>query len=237
MTEIPAQLVGTKRFIKVEKQSKDPKTSPEGPFFAADDTELQNWIQNGGNVGLSLGKLVALDIDTDRFRALASQHLLETFTVRSGGGGEHWYYQSDWSGKRTFTGESQNELGSIRSGIWYTVVPPSIHDETGDRYRILQDREVQRVPASQIQSFAGGPLLDSADTGVARSPTIIRHAEYLLVVCHRGRESRHSVLPSRPFRGSTRLSDIHVHDTRSTRSHVGSALEYSKHYPQHAPHT
>ena len=152
MVTIPKQLHGYERLIKLEPESKAPVASPEGPFYSVDDTELRNWIQNGGNVGLNLGELVALDVDTDRFREIAENSLPDTFTVRTGSGGEHRYYRSEWSGKRQFK-DGEIDLGSVRSGNWYTVIPPSIHDETGNQYTVLHDRPIQPVPELQIQDF------------------------------------------------------------------------------------
>jgi hypothetical protein len=151
MSEIPTQLVTAGRFIKLEAESKRPEASPEGPFFEADDRELQNWIQNGGNVGLNLGDLVALDVDSDRFRRIASEKLLPTFTVRSGGGGEHRYYKCDWSGKRQFK-SGQTDFGSVRSGNWYTVIPPSVHP-SGANYTVLKNRPIQKIPEAQMIEF------------------------------------------------------------------------------------
>jgi len=149
---IPEQLQSYSRFIKLKAESKAPKVSPEGPFYSADDPELESWIQNGGNVGLNLGELVALDVDSDRFRQIAENSLPDTFSVRTGSGGEHRYYRSEWSGKRQFS-NGDTDLGSVRSGNWYTVVPPSIHDETGNEYTVLHDRQIQPVPEMQIQDF------------------------------------------------------------------------------------
>jgi hypothetical protein len=149
---IPEQLHSYSRFIKLESESKAPKVSPEGPFYNADDPELESWIQNGGNVGLNLGELVAFDVDSDRFRQIAENSLPDTFSIRTGSGGEHRYYRSEWSGKRQFS-NGETDLGSVRSGNWYTVVPPSIHDETGNEYTVLHDRQIQPVPEIQIQDF------------------------------------------------------------------------------------
>jgi hypothetical protein len=149
---IPEQLHSYSRFIKLKPESKAPKVSPEGPFYSVDDPELENWIQNGGNVGLNLGELVALDVDSDRFGRIAKANLPRTFSVKTGSGGEHRYYRSGWSGKRQFK-DGETDLGSVRSGNWYTVVPPSVHDETGNEYTVLHDRRICPVPKIQIQDF------------------------------------------------------------------------------------
>ena len=151
MTGIPEQLVGQERFLKIEPESKAPTVSPEGPFFAATDTELQDWIQSGGNVGLNLGPLVALDVDSDQFKKLAGKHLRSTFSVRSGSGGEHRYYRCDWSGRAQFT-DGEEDLGSIRSGNWYLVVPPSTHPN-GKQYYTLRDKPIQTIAVSQLEDF------------------------------------------------------------------------------------
>jgi hypothetical protein len=151
-SEIPDRLHDYSRFIKLEKKSKAPKVGPDGPFYGATDSELQKWIQSGGNVGLNLGQLVVLDVDHDKFETIANKILPDTFTVRSGGGGEHRYYRSEWSGRRQFS-EGGTDIGSVRSGNWYVVVPPSIHDKTENRYTVLHDKPIHPVPEIQIQDF------------------------------------------------------------------------------------
>jgi len=150
---VPDRLVGTERFIKLEQESKAPKIGPDGPFFKADSPELAEWIETGGNVGLNLGDLVALDIDSYEFEQLANEQLPRTFSVRSGGGppGEHRYFRCEWSGRRVFN--KDGELGSVRSGNWYLVVPPSVHPETGDQYQVLRDTQITPIPEIQLQDF------------------------------------------------------------------------------------
>jgi hypothetical protein len=152
MPGIPERLAPYSRFIKLESESKAPKVSPEGPFYDAGDDELIRWIEDGGNVGLNLGELVVLDVDHDEFRQVAHDHLPNTFTVRSGGGGEHWYYRSDWEGRRQFT-DGETDFGSVRSGNWYVVIPPSVHPDTGNEYSVLRNSEVQPVPKIQVEDF------------------------------------------------------------------------------------
>lgn len=149
---VPSRLVGTERFIKLERESKAPKVGPDGPFYKADSPELAGWIENGGNVGLNLGGLVALDIDSYEFEQLASDHLPRTFSVRSGSGGEHWYFRCEWSGRRQFS-QDGTDMGSVRSGNWYLVVPPSIHPETGEQYHVLRDNPITPIPEIQLVDF------------------------------------------------------------------------------------
>lgn len=151
--DIPSQLQEFDRFIRLKSGSKAPAMSPEGPFYRAGESDLQEWIQDGGNVGLNLGELVALDIDSEEFERLANQHLPETFSVRSGSGGEHRYFKSQWSGRSQFTADG-DDLGSIRSGNWYLVVPPSIHPN-GEPYRTLRNKPIRKVPKEQIEDFIG----------------------------------------------------------------------------------
>lgn len=152
---IPKQLLGEGRFLKLESGSKAPATgegqSPDGPFYAATDQELTRWLDSGGNVGLNLGPLVCVDVDNPEFQKLVDDQLPESFSVRSGSGGEHRYFQSDWSGRRAFS-DSDTELGSVRSGNWYVVVPPSTHPN-GNQYRVLDEKPIQSVDESRLSAF------------------------------------------------------------------------------------
>lgn len=166
---VPSRLVGTERFIKLEQESKAPKIGPGGPFFKADSPELAEWIETGGNVGLNLGDLVALDIDSHEFRQIADNKLPETFSVRSGSGGEHRYFRSEWSGRRQFS-QNGDDMGSVRSGNWYLVIPPSIHPETGEQYQVLRDNPITPVPVVQLRAFLKeasrvGNVSGTANTG------------------------------------------------------------------------
>jgi len=122
-----------------------------GPFYRADDQELIDHLESGGNVGFPLsGSIIVIDVDHDEFRQLLDRKLPSTFTVRTGSGGEHRYYHApNWSDDRQLNVDGL-DYGSIRSDGWQVVIPPSIHPETGDRYTVKSDRSIRSVGTDEI---------------------------------------------------------------------------------------
>lgn len=193
MTEIPSRL-SDRHLIRihppeadVENPGKKPKDNARnGPFWSANDSTLQDWINKDGNVGVGLvDDLVVIDVDNlDRFLDLVSEHsisLPETFSVRTGGGGRHYYFKcSSWSSNTTLT-EDDDEVFSIRTDGWQAVIPPSIHPETGERYEVQQDEPMANVGVDTLQELAelvngqptqGGSGGSSAASGGGTAPCV-----------------------------------------------------------------
>jgi hypothetical protein len=157
---IPDQLTDYK-LLKIHGPSADcnhPGKQPvgsatEGPFYRVNDPELVRHINNGGNVGIPLfSSLVVFDVDHDQFGELLDFKLPPTFTVRTGSGGEHRYFHSpNWPDDRQIR-VNGTDLGSVRSDGWQVVIPPSVHPETGEQYRIKVDRQISSVGSYEIAS-------------------------------------------------------------------------------------
>lgn len=167
---IPPQLTGNRPlFLKVYGPDADvanPGKQPvgsvaTGPFFRA--SALTDWLAAGGNVGRALNDdLVAVDIDATTLIELADIHLPATFTVETGGGGEHRFYQCpDWNTNCQIGGN--RELGSIRSSHWFVVVPPSTHP-SGGQYKPLTDHEAAPIKPETLESFRDAAQDVSPDT-------------------------------------------------------------------------
>ena len=124
-----------------------------GPFFKSHDPELIDHIESGGNVGLPLsGPIIVFDVDHDRFGELLDEKLPATFTVRTGSGGEHRYYHApEWSEDRQLNIDG-TDYGSIRSDGWQVVIPPSVHPETREQYRVIDDRLIRSVGSHEIEA-------------------------------------------------------------------------------------
>lgn len=157
---IPPYLNGGKPvFIKLAHNSKAPKkgnSAKDGPFYEITDEEIQKHVDRGGNVGRVLrDRFIAIDVD--------HQTLLDeladwpdTLVIESGGDGLgfHYYYQvPGWdTNQKELTTDGLN-IGSVRSGNSYCLVPPSRHDETNEKYLVSNPRNAVEISASRLSSL------------------------------------------------------------------------------------
>lgn len=161
MTGIPDQLLDAP-LIRLRPNSKRPVVDA----YEVEPIEyIRKWLDDGGNVGVSLlGDLIAIDADDDRFADAAEETLPPTFTVETGGGGEHRYYRCEgWDSNRTLS-----DLGEIRSDGWQVAAPPSIHPN-GRRYRVIEDRPIAEVEPAALEKLlaevSDRPWYQNASTG------------------------------------------------------------------------
>jgi len=162
MTElVPSQLSSeTPTFLRIAKRSKAPKrgnSASDGPFYHCNDSEIVRHLGSGGNIARVLrDDLVAFDIDSDQLKEIVEDRLPDSFEIKSGGEGTgfHRYYRSpEFRGNQIEFKDSGTELGGLRSGNSYCLVPPSKHDETGNDYSVSEDREIAYLPADVIESL------------------------------------------------------------------------------------
>ena len=123
MITIPEQLKKEEfRFIKLQKQSKIPiqgiKWSEN--LYKYDDEELLKWLKENGNYGVVAGHgdLRILDIDDIK---KAEKFLIEfnTFTVKTPGGGFHFYIISKYNKNHVLN----DGAGEFRANNYYVVGP------------------------------------------------------------------------------------------------------------------
>ena len=162
MISIPEQLI-TQPLIRVCRPEckshnncsgagKRPVTSTNNPRPIG---EIRNWIRSGGNYGVvakQSNDLVVLDSDSELFTELVRDELPETFTVRTGSGNYHFYFRSEVNINQSFKSQS-SEFGSIRSDNWHTVGAGSVHPDTGDKYQVAIDTELNILSESDVQEF------------------------------------------------------------------------------------
>jgi hypothetical protein len=162
INEIPEQIRG-ESLIRVSGLDHDvngtagaaPKPgdgAASGPFFNADDDELAKWIKSGGNIGVaSQGDLVLIDIDDiEEWNSRVDVDLVDTFTVRSGGGGRHLYYRCEEWGDGASLRKDNEEIFSIRAQNSFVVAPPSIHHTTGEQYIVEKDEPIQTIHSAAL---------------------------------------------------------------------------------------
>lgn len=169
MVSIPEQLSEESHFIRLYPEEKKPVGSTtKGPFFEYSSTELNDWINDGGNVGLSLNNdLVVFDIDSSQLRGILDDHLPHSFTTKTGSGGYHRFFRcAGWTELRQFK-DGDTDLGSLRSDSWQVVIPPSVHPN-GIRYQLRSavpiadisvadiNQAIEKIPNQSVSSNTGG---------------------------------------------------------------------------------
>ena len=158
---VPSQLASeTPTFLRIAERSKAPKrgnSASDGPFYHREDSEIIRHLGQGGNLARVLqDDLVAFDIDSLELKEIVEDRLPDSFEIESGGEGTgfHRYYRSpEFEGNQIEFKDSGTEIGGLRSGNSYCLVPPSKHDETGNEYSVSEDREIAYLPADTIEKF------------------------------------------------------------------------------------
>jgi len=166
--EIPDQLKRNDklRYILIRKDEKK-KLPVEKEWqikrnYAANEPKLRGWIRGGGNYGVltGLGSLVVFDADeVEHLNQLGVlKKLPETFTVRTGGGGLHFYYYCKGLQKKIVLsdpvlmeedGTTPLHLGEIQAKGEFVIGPGSLH-RTGKRYEIINDAEIAEIEYEQL---------------------------------------------------------------------------------------
>lgn len=172
MAAIPEQLrIPAFRFCLIrggDKRPFEPGWQKEGYVF--DDPKLVN---HSGNYGVvcGFGGLVVLDVDEPvRIKALVDHHTLpNTFTVRTGGGGYHFYFVSpDIKEKIVLRDANGDHLGELQATGSQVVGPGSTHPN-GNAYAIVND-----VPIAEI---SGADLLAVLDPVIPQKSNVARLEE------------------------------------------------------------
>ena len=160
--EIPHQLAEYPgaRFILINKTEGKGKKPKERKWtteknYNANEPKLLGHIRGGGNYGIAtgLGWLHCFDVDEEnRMRELGIlDQLPSTLTVKTGGGGLHYWYKIvglkkriilyDAEQKDSKNGEEYLHLGEIQSSGNYAIGPNCIHN-SGKRYEIINDAPI-----------------------------------------------------------------------------------------------
>jgi hypothetical protein len=128
---------------------------PRGCLDATNDLEIvRAWWSRApsANIGLALDGLLVLDVDPrngggDSYLRLVAEHPLPpTFTVSTGGGGEHYYFRTE-PGK-AYGGFDRRTLPGLdvkKAAGGYVVAPPSVH-ASGGRYSVRLNAPIVQLP-------------------------------------------------------------------------------------------
>jgi len=158
---VPKQLRNENfRFVLLKSKSKVPfETGWQKNGYKYNDPKLLQHIKDGGNCGVigGYGNLRIIDID-DRQLGETIEKQLNTFTIKTGGGGKHLYIISDYNTNHVF----MNKWGEYRANR-YQVVAPNCTHPNGKRYEIVNDTPILKVPYSQLRHILK-PLLRDPTT-------------------------------------------------------------------------
>jgi len=148
---IPKQLQQPEfRFCKLKAKDKVPfEKDWQNKGYEYRDLKLTKHIEQGGNYGVigGYGKLRILDIDDPKL-AEEMFKLLPTFTIKTGGGGMHFYFISDYETNHVLI----NEKGELRAKN-YQVVGASCTHPNGKKYKIINDVEIINLQKEVIEEL------------------------------------------------------------------------------------
>lgn len=135
---------------------KNPRIKDWPNKASVDEKTVKTWWERwpDSNVGVACGPsgLWVIDVDDDDGRAWVAQaDLPATLSVRTGSGGEHYYFQR---GDHQLGNTAKRVPGiDTRGDGGFVVVPPSIHPETGQAYEWKHKVRIADVPARLVEIF------------------------------------------------------------------------------------
>lgn len=155
------------RFLKVATPISGNKDSGKNAFehawqnhpYSANDKELQDWLDKGGNYGVMASKGVAeIDLDDGALQAIFEDNV-KTFTVqtgRAGGLGRHSYILTNATENGALS-EGNTNIGNIQVHDKYVVGPNSRHF-TGGVYKIISNVPLAYVDKKKLEKIFGSRL-------------------------------------------------------------------------------
>lgn len=151
------------RFCLIKPKSKAPfekdwTTKNNYRWF---DKMLREHIESGGNFGIigGFGNLVILDKDSDELKID-----IETFAVKTGSGGVHFYLFCDYDTNHVFI----NELGELRAKNYQVVGIGSIHPN-GKKYEVLKDLPIKKISKEELKKLIEPYIRDTTTAEITDS--------------------------------------------------------------------
>ncbi|RPJ30268.1 MAG: hypothetical protein EHM25_06855 [Nitrosopumilales archaeon] len=145
--EIPKQLQNPEfRFCLLKPKSKIPfEKDWHKNGYAFDNPKLLTYISNGGNYGVIGGYGNLRIIDKDKVELPIE---LETFTIKTGSGGRHFYIITDYKNNHVFV----NGMGEVRANNYQVVGAGCIHPN-GNQYIIEKDLPILTISREDFQEL------------------------------------------------------------------------------------
>jgi len=171
--EIPKQLQNQGfRFVLLGKGG-----TPKGkvPFekawqtngYVFNDARLLAHLDAGNNIGVigGYGNLRILDVDKPPLATEISQKT-NTFSVRTGSGGIHFYFISDYGTNHVL----KDECGELRANNYQVVIPPSLHPNL-NYYQVLNDVPIQTISKEELYELIKPFLKPEPNFSTEYTPT------------------------------------------------------------------
>jgi hypothetical protein len=181
-------------------------------------TEIQPWIDQGGNCGLlgGQGGLIIIDSDTPEISQLVETKLPPTFTVKSPKKGSHYYYLVPEIKKKIVLKKDGVHYGEIISCGSQAVCPGSIHPDTGTEYQVINSIEIANVSHEQILA----ELAEYIPTEFPPKDTEIEtdHISIVDILSKKNIQTKQQgdqLFAAHPIHGSTTNNNFVVHPARN----------------------
>jgi len=145
-------------FVKLRPKSKIPfeQTWQDTPYSFSD---IQAWVDHGGNYGIQggYGRLIIIDADRQEITDIVTSKFPQTFIVKTPRQGFHYYFFCDGIGKKIVLKKDtavkkDDHFGEIIAKGSQVVGPGSIHPDTGTEYEVIKDLEIAEVSRELIFS-------------------------------------------------------------------------------------
>lgn len=153
--------------VSLAKTPKD-KGWPRDKHYVYGSVKIEEHIKSGGNYGVLCGErgggLAVIDADNVDFAEHIAKNLPETFTVKTGSGGKHFYYKIPELEKKIVLKKEGVHFGEVQFTGTFVVGPGSVH-ENGNTYQIVNDKEVVQI-SKETLLCAIGPFTDKYDDGM-----------------------------------------------------------------------
>lgn len=163
INKIPSQLKkNTFRFVLLGKAGTDKAKIPfekewqNKNNYSFDNPKLVKHIINGFNFGVigGYGNLRILDIDNPEL-AQELEKQIDTYTVKTGSGGRHFYFISDYDTNHVLI----NGLGELRARNYQVVSAPCKHP-SGNYYEIINNTEIKTISQEDLLNLIKPYLKD-----------------------------------------------------------------------------
>jgi hypothetical protein len=164
--------------VECESIGKHPRTQRGLNDASRNPQDINEWWKRwpDANIGIVTGQehgLVVVDIDLpgiENWRDLQDiNSAVDTLTVSTGSGGEHYYFQTNGTKYRSTASQIDTGIDTKGEG-GYVVAPPSLH-ASGDNYEWLDDNRLRALSDLPEWLESKMPIFDPPTKTVVTTPS------------------------------------------------------------------